>query len=174
MMRAFAVTIGLAALVGLTACSDDRGLMNLRSTSAGPDEFAILPTRPLAMPPDLAVLPAPTPGDGNITDPTPVADAVGALGGNPAGLNDRGIGAADQPLVAHAGRRGTDPAIRTELAQADADRRSRSGRRLFERLFGTNVYMRTYQPMRMDAQTEQDRWQRAGAQTPSAPPRPGN
>ena len=172
-MRVFAVTIGLAALTGLTACSDDRGLMNLRSTSPGPDEFAILPTRPLTMPPDLAVLPAPTPGGSNITDPTPLADAVDALGGNPAALEDRGIGAADQALVAHAGRRGTDPAIRSELAQADAETRSRHGRRFLEKVFGTNVYMRTYAPMRMDAQTEQERWQRAGARTPIAPPRPG-
>ncbi|RJK99203.1 DUF3035 domain-containing protein [Paracoccus siganidrum] len=169
-MRAFALMIGLAATTALSACGDDRGLMNLRSTSDGPDEFAILPTRPLSMPPDLAVLPAPTPGGANITDPTPIADAVGVLGGNPAQLADQGIAASDQALVAHAARRGSDPAIRTELAQTDAERRARNGRRPLERLFGTNVYMRTYAPMRMDAQAEQERWQRAGAQTPSAPP----
>ena len=173
-MRAFALMIGLTAMTALSACGDDRGLMNLQSTSDKPDEFAILPTRPLTMPPDLAVLPAPTPGGGNITDPAPMADAVAALGGNPGQLSDQGIGAADQALVAHAGRAGTDPAIRTSLAQSDADRRTRSGRRPLERLFGTNVYMRTYAPMRMDAHGELDRWQRTGVQTPSAPPRPQN
>lgn len=171
-MRVFALTIGLAGLAALSACGDDKGLMNLKSTSGGPDEFAILPTRPLTMPGDLAVLPAPTPGGGNITDPTPAADAVAALGGNPAQLADQGIAAPDQALVAHAARGGSDPAIRTALAQSDAERRAKNGRRPLERLFGTNVYMRTYAPMRMDAHDEWERWQRAGAQTPSAPPRP--
>ncbi len=36
----------------------------------GPDEFAILPTKPLEMPADVAALPPPTPGAANRADPS--------------------------------------------------------------------------------------------------------
>lgn len=168
-MRAFALSIGLMAVIGLAACSGDPKLMNIRAGQSSPDEFAILPSKPLQMPPDLAVLPAPTPGGANITDPTPQADAVAALGGNPARLADQGIGAADQALVAYAGRTGTDPNIRPELAQADVGWRSRNARRPLEALVGTNVYQRAYRSMALDQTEEQIRWQRAGARTSTSP-----
>jgi hypothetical protein len=43
--------------------------MNLRSPHDGPDEFAILPTKPLEMP-GFQVLPEPQPGARNLVDPT--------------------------------------------------------------------------------------------------------
>lgn len=168
-MRAMALIIGFAATAGLSACSGDPHLMNIKSGQSSPDEFAILPSKPLTMPPDLAVLPAPTPGGGNITDPTPQADAVAALGGNPGRLVDQGIAASDQALVAHAARRGSDPAIRATLAEADLRWRSRNSRRPLEALFGTSVYQRAYRPMALDSRTEQLRWQRAGARTSTSP-----
>jgi len=168
-MRAFALIIGFTALAGLSACSGDPRLMNIRAGQSSPDEFAVLPSKPLSMPPDLAVLPAPTPGESNITDPTPQADAVAALGGNPARLDDRGIAASDQALVAYAGRAGTNPDIRPELAQADLRWRSRNARRPLEALFGTSVYQRAYRSMALDATAEQIRWQRAGARTSTSP-----
>ena len=73
----------LVALL-LTACgSGDKvpHLMNLRSSTDGPDEFAILPPKALSMPTDIAALPDPTPGGANRTDPHPQDAAVGALGG---------------------------------------------------------------------------------------------
>lgn len=167
-MQGFARSIAIAAVMGLTACGSSQ-LMNIETGQNSPDEFAILPTRPLTMPPDLALLPAPTPGGANITDPNPGADAVAALGGNPARLADQGIGAADQALVAHAARRGTDPAIRERLAQADADWRSGNRRRPLEALFGTTVYQRAYAPLALDSVSEQRRWQRAGAITQTSP-----
>lgn len=169
-MRAHALMIGLAAALTLTACSGGQGLMNLDAGRTTPDEFAVLPTRPLSMPADLAVLPAPTPGGANITDPTPRADAVAALGGDPARIVDQGIGAADQALVAHASRNGTDPQIRATLAQADQAFRQRSSRRPLEALVGTSVYYRAYRGQSLDAAAELLRWQRAGAITPTSPP----
>lgn len=168
-MRASVLVIGFAALAGLSACGGDPHLMNIESGQNSPDEFAILPTRPLSMPPDLAVLPAPTPGGANITDPTPEADAVAALGGNPARLSNQGIAASDQALVAYAARRGLEPGIRTTLAQADLAWRSRNSRRPLEALFGTSVYLRAYRPMTLDPAAEQLRWQRAGARTSTSP-----
>lgn len=171
-MRAFALTLTITAGLGLAGCSNDPRLMNLKSGQDGPDEFAILPTKPLEMPADLAVLPSPTPGGANITDPTPFGDAVGALGGNPTRLANNGVGAADGGLVSYASRNGVQPGIRTELAQADAEWRSKHSRRLLERLAQTSVYLLAYRPMILDADAELLRWRRAGAQTPSAPPAP--
>ncbi|MFM2355908.1 MAG: hypothetical protein RLZZ528_1644, partial [Pseudomonadota bacterium] len=102
-----ALLAGLCVLT-LAACNRDRPpeLMNLRSQTQGPDEFSILPTKPLQMPEDIAALPEPTPGGANITDPTPEADAVAALGGNPEALTRTGIGRSDGALVSHAARFG--------------------------------------------------------------------
>lgn len=170
-MQAFVRGIAAAAVMGLSACGSNQ-LMNIETGQNSPDEFAILPTRPLSLPPDLALLPAPTPGGANITDPNPGADAVAALGGDPGRLSDQGIAAADGALVAHAARRGTDPAIRERLAESDAEWRSRNRRRPLEALSGANVYQRAYRPMALDSRTEQQRWQRAGAITQTSPPPP--
>jgi hypothetical protein len=169
-MRAYALMIGVAAALTVAGCSGDGRLMNIKAGQTSPDEFAILPTRALAMPPDLAVLPAPTPGGVNITDPNPQGDAIAALGGNPARLADQGIGAADQALVAHTSRAGVDPNIRATLATADLRWRERNSRRPLEALFGTSVYQRAYRPMALDQEAELARWQRAGAVTPTSPP----
>ncbi|MFV0299736.1 MAG: DUF3035 domain-containing protein [Paracoccus sp. (in: a-proteobacteria)] len=169
-MRAFALTVTITAGLGLAGCSNDPRLMNVSSGQSGPDEFAILPTKPLTMPPDLALLPTPTPGGANITDPTPFGDAVGALGGNPTRLANNGVGAADGGLVSYASRYGVQPGIRAELAQSDAEWRARHSRKLLERLAQTSVYLRAYRPMTLDSDAELLRWRRAGARTPSAPP----
>jgi hypothetical protein len=168
-MRTIALMIGMTALTALGACSGGQPLNNLKAGQAGPDEFAIMPTRSLSMPPDLAVLPAPTPGGSNITDPAPQSDAVTALGGNPERLQDRGIGAADQALVAQATRQGSDPQIRETLAAEDVQWRTRNGRRALESLFGSSVYQRAYSAMALDSRAEQLRWQKAGAVTSTAP-----
>lgn len=171
-MRAIWQMMGAVALFGVAACGGNAKLTNLDRGSRSPDEFSVLPTKPLSMPPDLAVLPSPTPGGGNITDPTPMADAVGALGGNPAALSDRGIGGADQALVAYAGRNGTDSQIRERLAAEDLSWRQSHGPRVLERLAGSDVYTRAYRRMALDPYAELLRWQRAGARTPSGPSAP--
>ena len=173
-MRAQAKAIGALALVlGLSACggSDQPNLMNLRSSGNGPDEFAILPAKPLQMPPDLKALPAPTPGGSNITDATPMGDAVAALGGNAGQLSAQGIGASDGGLVNYASRYGRDPGIRQRTAQEDVEWRSRNGRRVLEVLARSNVYYRAYEPMTLDSWTEQERWRPTGVLLPAAPPR---
>ena len=167
-MRSITPILGMLMLVA--GCSSDPQLMNLDAGSSSPDEFAILPTRALELPPDLNVLPTPTPGAGNITDPAPMGDAVAALGGNPGQLAAQGVGAADAALIAHATRVGADPGIRGQLAQEDVRLRSRNSRRLFETLTRKSVYIRAYRPMVLDSNAELERWRRAGARTPTAPP----
>ena len=85
--------IAVATMITLAACGDKGApqLMNLRS-GQGPDEFAIVPPKPLEMPQDLAALPDPTPGGFNRTDQNPEADAAIALVTELAGIRpaDRG------------------------------------------------------------------------------------
>ena len=165
---AWACLAGLA----LSACGkggdDVPQLMNLRSATNGPDEFAILPTRPLELPEDLTAIPEPTPGQGNLTDPDPQADAIAALGGSlrPAG----GVPAQDAGLTSYAGRNGVTAGIRSTLAAEDLAFRQKNDARLLERIFDLNVYFRVYDPQSLNQHAELRRWRAAGARTPSAPP----
>lgn len=161
----------LAAGLVLSACGQrgDPQLMNLRATS-GPDEFAILPTRPLEMPRDLATLPEPTPGAPNRVDRQPRADAVAALGGNPRLLDSGVIPAADQGLVATVSRYGVADGIRETLAAEDLEFRRNNRGRLLERMFNVNTYFRAYGAVTLDQYAELERMRRAGVRTPAAPP----
>ena len=164
--------LGLAALV-LAACAPaEPELMNIRSDTEGPDEFAILPVKPLETPPNYTDLPPPNPGGSNITDPNPRVDAIAALGGNPARLSDAGIPAVDAGLIAHASRFGRSGNIREQLAAEDLDYRRQNSGLLLERWANVNVYYDAYEPMTLDSHAELERWRQRGARTPSAPPPP--
>jgi hypothetical protein len=156
-------------IVMLTACAGgDRGLRDLRSNGGGPDEFRVMPVGELVMPSDVMNLPAPTPGQSNRTDPTPSADAVAALGGNPNALIPNGIPASDGALVTAASRNGVDPAIRQTLASDDAAFRTRQSR--FGFIHGRDRYFSAYARQALDAYSELQRFRNAGVATPSAPP----
>lgn len=171
-MRGLSAGMILGMALALAGCgdSDQPILMHAGAQSDSPDEFGILPTKPLQMPENLAELPTPTPGGRNLVDPTPMEDAVAALGGNPAALARTGVPAGDGALLAQAGRFGTDGNIRAQLAAEDLDFRRRNDGRLLERMFSVNVYYKAYKPMSLDQYLELERWRRAGARTPSAPP----
>ncbi|MBM2574803.1 DUF3035 domain-containing protein [Jannaschia sp. Os4] len=155
-------------LTVLAACSDaDPRLMNVGTSSRAPDEFSILPTKPLEAPDDFSALPPPTPGGSNRTDPQPEAEAILALGGNP----DAGAGGG--ALVAAASRFGVSPNIRATLAAEDLDFRRKNDGRLLERIFDVNVYFRAYAPLALDQEAELARLRRLGVRTVAAPPGPG-
>ncbi len=162
------VLLALAGSLALAACSprDDVRLRSDRRAGAGPDEFAIVPPKPLEMPADLRALPEPTPGGTNRTDPTPLDDAVIALGGRP------GAGGGDAALLAAGTRFGVSPTVRADLAAEDAEFRRRNRPRFLERLFGTDVYNRAYARQGVPQYRELDRFRDAGARTPAAPPDP--
>ncbi len=172
MMRIRAGIIAAVALATLGACAP-RGepiLMHAAQAHRGPDEFAILPTRPLQPPPDYNSLPQPTPGGRNLVDPDPRSDAYAALGGR-AQSPGAGVPAADGALLAHAGRHGVEPGIREQLAAEDLNFRQRNRGRVLERLFGVNAYHRTYaRAQGLNQQTELERWREGGRRTPTAPP----
>lgn len=160
----------LGMVLALGACArGEPDLIQFRSNGQGPDEFSVLPTQPLVLedlPQDVAALPAPTPGESNLTDPTPVADAYAALGGGARAAS----GGADGGIVNYAARRGISPAIRDELASDDRRYRQRRRGRLLERLFGVNTYYDAYASQSLDQYRELDRIRRAGLRNPAAPP----
>ena len=163
------LALAVFAMLTLAACGDgDPRLMNLQASGDGPDEFPILPAKPLELPTDLKALPEPTLGGNNLTDPTPEADAVAALGGR---LNEGGgVPAGDSALVNHASRFGRSASIRPDLATADLEFRRDNTGRILERLLNVNVYFRAYKYQALDQQRELRKWRRQGVRTVSAPP----
>ncbi|MCI2399839.1 DUF3035 domain-containing protein [Aliiroseovarius subalbicans] len=160
--------VGLA-LIALVACSDkEPKLLNIKASTSGPDEFQILPTKPLEAPESFSELPTPTPGGANRTDPTPRADAIAALGGDAAKAN--ALRAGEGALVTHATRFGVSQGIRDVLAAEDLEWRRDNNGRLLERLFNVNVYFRAYRVMELDQYRELERLRRTGAWTPAVPP----
>ena len=163
------IIICIIAMISLSACAGgDRGLRDLRSLGGGPDEFQVMPVKPLTIPTDTSVLPTPTPGGTNLTDPTPAGDAVAVLGGNPNALIPNGVPASDGALIAAVSRNGVDPAIRQTLASEDAAFRNRQSR--FGIFRGRDRYFSAYARQALDAYAELQRFRNAGVATPSAPP----
>jgi len=167
----------ILALVALTACGTrqdtgprDTNLKLLRNSQGTPEEFAIVPHKPLQTPETFAGLPQPTPGGANRTDQTPLKDAVAALGGSPSRLDpQQGIGAGDQALVARASRFGRTPGIRVQLAEEDQAFREKKS--LFNwRLVPEDSYNRAYRSQTLDSYASLEAARRAGVLTPSAPP----
>ncbi len=154
-------------LLALSACeSSDPQLMNIRTDK--PDEFRILPTKPLQAPADYETLPEPTPGEANLVDPTPRADAIAALGGNA----ERTVNSGHGGLLRHVSRYGVPADIRKVLAAEDLEWRKTHNGLLLERLFNVNVYYSSYKPQSLDQHRELERLRKLGIWTPSAPPDP--
>lgn len=168
--------LGILAVAALSACSindEEPILMNIRSTTSGPDEFAILPAKPLVIPEDLAALPPPTPGGTNRTDATPQADAIAALGGRPERLTPSGqIPSSDAGLVGYSTRYGRTAGIRDALAAEDLEFRQANNGRLLEQWFNVNTYFDAYEDLSLDQEAELLRLRRAGVRNVSAPPDP--
>lgn len=163
--------LALLTLTALAACSGrDITLRSFQDSSGGPEEFAVLPNRPLEQPASYNNLPAPTPGGANRTDLTPKSDAVAALGGRPAAMTPAGVAQGEGTLVSYASRKGRDPAIRQTLAEEDRDFRSRQSFLTKIRLFQVDRYYQAYRRQSLDAQKTARAWRRAGAPTPTAPP----
>jgi hypothetical protein len=165
------IAVMVALVATIAACDRNRvpELMNVRPQGQGPDEFGIVPNKPLQAPEDFSALPTPTPGGSNLVDPTPEDDAIAALGGNPA-VVARGASAGDAGLISHASRFGVGQDIRQVLAQEDVDFRRRRDGRLLERMFSVNIYYRAYEPQSLNKYSELERLRAAGVKTPSAPP----
>ncbi len=158
-------TLILAALA-VGGCQG-RGIAGgLRAAGVGgsPDEFMVLPTRPLEMPKDMAALPPPTPGAVNRVDYQPKVEAIAGLTGRPTEATTSGAA-----LVARAGP--IDPRIRSELAAEDAQWRATHHGLFFERMFTRDQAALVYKPMVLDAPAELERLRRMGVDVPPPPPK---
>ncbi len=157
------------AALAVAGCSN-QGLRDLRNSGPGPDEFLILPSKPLEAPTNFSDLPTPTPGGTNLTDPQPRADAIAALGGRPSALVDQGVPASDSGLVSYASRNGVPGDIRQVTAEEDEAFRKRRGRFTRIQLFRTNRYNQVYRREALNPFDVERAARSRGIPTPSAPP----
>lgn len=167
-MRASALSWPILLLVAgssLGACSHDVSDGELRSASS-PDEFMILPTKPLEMPSNTASLPPPTPGARNLVDYSPREEAVASLTGKETAVAGTASGAA---LVARSGP--IDPTIRGRLAQEDVTYRDDHQGKLLPRLFARSEDDVVYGTVTLDPASEYERLRAQGVAVPPAPPK---
>ena len=160
-------------ILGLSACGNkdrDIQLRKIKHTGNGPDEFSILPSKPLEPPEDFTLLPVPTPGGSNRTDQNPRGDGIAALGGNPNALVATGVSSADSALVSYAGRYGISSGIRETLRIEDKEVRRRHGKVNILNIGPTDDYTNAYRRQWLNAYDEYYRLRRLGVTVPSAPP----
>lgn len=163
-MRPFVISL---LVVSLTACTND-GLRKFNAPGNGPDDFLVSPSKPLQEPASYAALPAPTPGQGNLVDATPLEDAVAALGGRRGNPNGS-IPMRDGAIVQYASRFGVTPNIRVELAAKDAA--FRKSRILFTqfRIGKGDLYSEVYKGQALDPNEIARLYRKSGIATPTAP-----
>lgn len=165
---------GLSALAALTlaACADrdaSRSL-TLAGRNDGPNEFSMVPSKPLQQPEDLTALPEPTPGGANRTDRNPEAEAIAALGGDQGAIAGPSP-AADSALLAATARFGVDGDIRRELARDHLDY-IRQPRGVLRRrtALTPEEYLDAYDFMALDQATMNHLARRVGTRTPAVQP----
>jgi len=150
----------------LSACSsDDARLRDLYDVGTGPEEFAVLPSKPLTIPSNLKNLPVPDLAAGNLADPTPKLDLIEMLGGSID--NSISIPAKDKNLLKYVSRAGVDTNIREELAKEDRKFLRRMGVLTSVKLFRVDRYNQIYRKMTLSAPKELERWRSLGVRTPS-------
>ena len=156
----------LVSLFLLTACSSDNArLRDLYDAGTGPEEFAVLPSKPLKIPNNLKNLPVPDLAVGNLADPTPKRDLIEMLGGS---IDDaKSIPERDENLLNYVSRTGVDTNIREELAEEDRKFLRRMGVLTSVKLFRVDRYNQIYRKMTLSASKELERWRSLGIRTPS-------
>lgn len=163
--RTLAAATLLLAATAIAGCQGRGAAGVLRSAGVAgtPDEFMVLPTKPLEMPENLAALPPPVPGAPNRVDYQPHQDAVAGLTGRPALATTSATA-----LVARAGP--IDPNVRAELASEDAVWRATHHGLFFERMFTRDKSVVIYKRMVLNAPAEMERLRRMGVEVPPPPP----
>ena len=166
----------LMAAVIVAGCGGGRDgdvtLRKIKHKGNGPDEFSIMPGKPLEMPDNVAALPEPVPGGPNRTDQDPLADGIAALGGNAGAGRTGAPSAAHTGLINQAGRFGRDPGIRQTLAAEDREIRRQYGNVNLLRFLPSDDYLQAYKDQWLDPYAEERRLRRRGVRTPAAPPSP--
>lgn len=169
-MRRTALLIGMGLTLVLSACGEPK-LRELRAPGEGPDEFRIVPYKPLEQPENYTDLPAPSQG-ANRVDQNPLSDIAAALGGQATSPTGQ-IPAADAGIVAYASRAGVNPNIRATLAEEDVAFRKRRARFANIKLFPEDRYETAYQRYELKPHDVANQFRRAGVAVVSAPPERG-
>ncbi|WP_299371400.1 DUF3035 domain-containing protein [uncultured Tateyamaria sp.] len=162
------IVCAMIAVTFLAAC-ENKGLRQVTSRGNGPDEFIVVPSKPLQQPESFTALPTPTPGGSNLTDQRPLEDSIAALGGRATSPNAP-VPGSDGALVNHASRFGREANIRATLAEADAAFRKRQARFTRIRLVRQDFYNEAYRRESLNPGRTAEQFRRAGIPTPNAPP----
>lgn len=160
-----ALALAVAGCGGDT--SDERSIVDRITASSfqTPNEFAVLPKKPLVLPDDLDTLPEPAPGTTSLADLTPNADAIAAVGGQ----SNRGAPvASDRALLAATGVGAGG--IRRLLAAEDEEYRAGNPGYLLDRLLGLVGDGEIYSAYVLDAEAELLRLRARGIRVPQLPP----
>ena len=166
------IVLGMVLALTLGACANT-GLRTLKSRSAGPDEFLVQPVKPLQLPPDVEVLPPPTPGGRNLVDANPLEDATIAVGGRKQSSPDGPIPGGDGVIVTYASRFGVAGDIRQSLAQEDAEFRRKKSRFTQYRIVNVDRYNEVYKRFAINPFAVAESYRQIGVKTPSSPPSGG-
>ena len=168
----FKLAVVVAIGTSLSACNQNSGngrpLLNLRQSAIAPDEFLVVPQKPLETPGDVTSLPTPVPGAKARVMIDFEDNLLRALGGQPG--NSRTIPASDAALIsaARAGSGATANIRDIMRAEDQAFREARSGR--IDRLAKKRKAVTIYDPMLLDPVAESARMQAQGVKTPAVPP----
>jgi DNA-binding transcriptional MocR family regulator len=127
-------TVLAAAALSLAACSTIKS--ELGAGRVKPDEFAIVPKAPLAMPPDFTNLREPEPGAPRPQQVSPAGEAMAALsqtrGAVKPALSAQQASAGERALADAAGASKADPKVRRAMMEELRDQRG--GKSLTERI----------------------------------------
>ena len=149
----------------IAACSsDDARLRDLYDVGTGPEEFAVLPSKPLIIPSNLRELPVPDETVENLADQTPKRDLIEKLGGS---IDEtKSAPKKDRDLLNYVSRAGVNANIREELAEEDRKFLRRMGVLTGVKLFLVDMYNQIYRKMTLSAPKEFERWRSLGIRTP--------
>jgi hypothetical protein len=169
------ITATMALLAAVAGCGGDPRTDDspdlvervVANAYEAPEEFAVVPKKPLVMPSDMTALPPPSAPGTSRSEPDPRGDALAALGGRPGG---RGTGGADRALLAAAGAQNARPDIRAVLAAEDARFRDRNKGLVLDRMFGVFTEGDRYAQYKLDAEAELLRLRARGVWVPQLPP----
>ncbi len=168
---ALKILLVLAMIASLSACSRDgsarNALAGLRQSAIAPDEFLVVPQKPLETPSNLSTLPTPAPGQANRVTIDFEQNLLQALGGRGAG-SGRVTSSEAAFIKAARGSVGVTENIRDVLRAEDlAFREAHKGQ--IERLARQREAASVYDVMLLDPLAEVRRLRSLGIKAPTVP-----
>lgn len=112
--RALGRLAGAAVVLSVVSACGDGFRKDLGLIGEGPDEFTVVPRKPLSLPQN-GDLPTPRPGEVSPLDPTPLADAQRALQVEVGATEASAPSSGEAGFVQAAGAAGASDAVRTQL-----------------------------------------------------------